>query len=72
MDPNATLARIREIIATPRNWNIWDNANTTDAEELAELVTALDQWISGGGFLPCDWSANTTAPRLGYTGGGFR
>lgn len=26
-----------------------------DAERLAELVQALDQWISRGGFLPKDW-----------------
>ncbi len=48
MDPNETLRRIREIVTT------------RDAHgqrvELCELVRALDGWLTGGGFLPDEWS----------------
>jgi hypothetical protein len=67
MDPNETLARIRELTTLAFEKEI----GRAEAEELAELVMSLDTWISGGGFLPSDWSANST-PRLGYTAGGFR
>lgn len=53
MDPNATLNRIR--ILTARM--LADGApESDDAAELAELVSALDSWILGGGFLPSDWA----------------
>jgi hypothetical protein len=45
MDPNATLAAIRELLAS----------DTPDVIELAELMEALDMWLSRGGFLPTDW-----------------
>lgn len=44
MDPNATLAEIRSITG---DWSqLYANY-----ERLAELVTALDEWYSKGGFL---------------------
>lgn len=43
MDPDATLAEMREAYATG------------DYERCAELADALDQWISRGGFLPREW-----------------
>ncbi len=51
MDPNETLRRIREYTGNP-NYPVaideaWDN--------LIELVDALDQWITRGGFLPSEW-----------------
>lgn len=45
MDPNETLRRIRAAI---RN---------DETGELAELVEALDDWLSGGGFLPSAWGS---------------
>lgn len=45
MDPNATLAAIREITGRDEHAD----------PELAELVDALDQWLSKGGFLPAAW-----------------
>lgn len=54
MDPNATLAEIRLIIA-----RICEGAPfVEDERRLAELVEALDGWISRGGFLPAEWSAS--------------
>jgi len=57
MDPNATLARIRE---TRRQFDAAerDGLNTTAlhlAQELAEAIEDLDAWITRGGFLPDDW-----------------
>jgi hypothetical protein len=65
MDPKATLVRIRELTAElaahPRSIAVysdilserWDLRRCAD--ELAELVTALDEWLSQGGFLPDGW-----------------
>ena len=50
MDPNETLRLIRANV---------DNGERTDVDsyvELVELVHALDDWLSRGGFLPDDWS----------------
>jgi hypothetical protein len=46
MDPNASLAEIRDIIY---------GAADDDFDRLAELVSKLDGWLSRGGFLPVDW-----------------
>ena len=52
MDPNANLSEQLElakaIVAT-------DHPEPEDAERLAELVLALDDWITRGGFLPDSW-----------------
>jgi hypothetical protein len=55
MDPNANLEELRrhaEAVLT-------DKPNMLDyqwrAQRMAELVQALDGWISKGGFLPSDW-----------------
>lgn len=57
MDPNAALKRITEL-----SEDIIQGDNTLDyeslrqrAEELAETVIGLDEWISKGGFLPTAW-----------------
>lgn len=60
MDPNATLYRMldraRAIIAAidEGSENVADDAN-----ELAEAVENLDEWIRRGGFLPDAWDAGT-------------
>lgn len=50
MDPNTTLRAIRVIV---------DRVLTADADaqlwELAELISALDDWIARGGQLPRPW-----------------
>lgn len=55
MDPNATLQELIELAeqvnATPSDGDI----DWADATRLAELVTALDGWLSTGGFLPQRW-----------------
>jgi hypothetical protein len=56
MDPNANLER--QLILAQR---IVDSYNEdglkVDAEELADLVLALNEWIKKGGFLPKEWKA---------------
>lgn len=51
MDPDATLARVRELIA--RLAARPDRSGNDD--ELALRFQALDEWLTGGGFLPRDW-----------------
>jgi hypothetical protein len=50
MDPNAALARIRELILKGDTYEVHE-----DFYELSELVAALDNWITNGGFFPKDW-----------------
>lgn len=49
MDPNETLRQIRALYAP--------GAERTDPDgaELSELVQALDEWLSRGGFPPEEW-----------------
>ena len=46
MDPNATLAEIRAILAS-------DDLELPDYERLADLTAALDEWISRGRLPAC-------------------
>ncbi|MFD7161410.1 hypothetical protein ACFV9C_42965 [Kribbella sp. NPDC059898] len=50
MDPNETLAMIRALVSSQLELEC--------GGELAELVQALDEWMSGGGFLPHDWQVH--------------
>ena len=56
MDPEANLKEQRSIATRIAN-NEYSTAYASipDAERLAELVIALDEWITKGGFLPRDW-----------------
>jgi hypothetical protein len=46
MDPNACLAEIRQIVS---------NFDDDDFPRLADLIAALDGWITDGGFKPTEW-----------------
>jgi hypothetical protein len=59
MDPNAALTGIREVVAKTYTE---DGANPDDTARLCELVEALDDWLTKGGFLPDAW---TPASALG-------
>lgn len=50
MDPNANLAEIRKILAKSD-----EETSILEYERLAELMEALDNWLSQGGFLPEAW-----------------
>lgn len=60
MDPNANLEEQLEIAARILDYSDdpdvpEENIDPDDALRLAELVQALHDWISGGGFLPAKW-----------------
>ena len=56
MDPNANLTEQRQLAQ-----RIIDDEESgqgmskRDADRLAELVIALDEWLSSGGFKPAAW-----------------
>lgn len=51
MDPNANLSEQREIVAAS-----WERQLTrVEIARLGELTSALDGWLSNGGFLPKAW-----------------
>lgn len=50
MDPDVTLARLREL------HNKQELGEPYDPEEFAEQFANLDGWLSHGGFLPYDWA----------------
>ena len=56
MDPNATLAEIRDIVAT----SIQSGNSEWASARLVELVDALDSWLSRGGFAPECWTRTET------------
>jgi len=52
MDPTAALMEIRSITK---------KLSEPDFERLCDLIDALDNWISSGGFLPEDWQKPVSA-----------
>lgn len=55
MDPNETLRLLRLTVKQMRADE--DPAvRKAHADEIAEYVEALDEWLSSGGFLPEAWS----------------
>lgn len=57
MDPNETLRRMRWLVEKI-NGNPPVHYLAAYAEELAELVAAMDGWLSKGGFLPSVWKSS--------------
>jgi hypothetical protein len=55
MDANATLAELRVLTTIMAAGEGTDAEWAADAERVAELFTALDEWIMRHGFLPMDW-----------------
>lgn len=58
MDPDAALARIREIGADIAEEEV---PSVEQAIELAEVICGLDAWLSTGGFLPAAWAGGHLA-----------
>ena len=59
MDPNATLAEIRALVAEINDLYAKGKygAAADRGMDLAERIEALDEWIANGGFLPVSWWA---------------
>lgn len=57
MDPTANLEEQRQIVARLLGDDTISPADTVAlTQRLCDLVEALDQWISKGGFLPTQWA----------------
>ena len=59
MDPDATLALIREALAETAMAADGDSNDDeiAAAHKLRDGVEALDEWLSKGGFLPAAWAS---------------
>lgn len=61
MDPNENLSRQRGIVSDITELRELGEAHVPYGQvavlayELAELVSALDEWLAKGGFLPNRW-----------------
>jgi 3-deoxy-D-arabino-heptulosonate 7-phosphate (DAHP) synthase class II len=60
MDPNQTLANIRAIV---RDLRVTPYAGEIEslADELAQMVTDLDEWLTQGGHQPTEWNQHYQA-----------
>jgi len=69
MDPDATLAIVRETVKTALAYLEIKQVNGRKLNEgedlldtLVEGIDALDAWLSKGGFLPARWSRENRCP----------
>ena len=53
MDPDTVLTDLRELVAMYRDGDVADEL--VWAEQIAENVAALDEWLSKGGHAPSAW-----------------
>lgn len=59
MDPNAALAELDELAVFVASEEIEDlDAFVRSANEMAIKYQALNDWLTGGGFLPTAWDPN--------------
>jgi hypothetical protein len=49
MDPNECLAEIRRLTHS------YHDHGFADGVRMIELVSALDEWLTNGGFKPTEW-----------------
>ena len=58
MDPDAALEELLCLVglaAAPADGEIGELIDGDEVVRVAELVEALDSWLTGGGFLPQRW-----------------
>lgn len=55
MDPNETLSEMLKIADSWQEWGALEFDPETTLDALSDLVLALDNWLSQGGFLPDNW-----------------
>lgn len=53
MDPNATLAQLRDLVAKYDSTSVYWDAE--DMTLTVDLIDALDGWLTCGGYLPDAW-----------------
>lgn len=57
MDPDANLKAQRDLVKSLREGAEYGQPfDEVDVDRLLELVQALDEWVSRGGFLPKAWA----------------
>lgn len=56
MDPNANLIEQRRLTQNLLRGSMSRMERYVSCERLCELVEALDEWLTNGGFLPEAWS----------------
>jgi hypothetical protein len=56
MDPDAALARLRELLAPAAVDALGDDETSAVLDEVCDLFDGLDNWISKGGVLPKAWA----------------
>jgi hypothetical protein len=65
VDPTTTLHRIRELVKQAHA-----DEGIDDAHEFVDLIEALDEWLSQGGFPPTSWTHQLlSTPPLGVLTG---
>ena len=57
MDPNRTLEKLRELTKCVNDEEQVEVEieSVETLTDFAELFEALDEWLTGGGFLPKEW-----------------
>lgn len=60
MDPNVTLAYLRDAIADAMNPDHYTDREVA-VEQIVEYFEDLDNWLTNGGFLPGAWSRGENA-----------
>ncbi|MEU4327740.1 hypothetical protein [Nonomuraea dietziae] len=60
VDPNATLAEIRIMLAFLKEPDLTEDEICMTVLDLTDRIEGLDHWLTIGGFLPVAWAG----PRL--------
>lgn len=66
MDPDAALEELLELadlVTSLLDAEVGKQIDRTDVLRLAELVLAIDAWLTAGGFLPTRWKPATRRSR---------
>lgn len=58
IDPDAALAELRRLASQPITLATRPRTAAHDYQRMAELITALDDWLSTGGYLPQPWTTD--------------
>lgn len=68
MDPNTTLADVRQLAQLVREDGLLPEALQQHAVRLGERFAELDEWLTQGGHVPGDWELSSRATlRLALT-----
>jgi hypothetical protein len=60
MDPDVTLAKLREHVRIMNDDSMSFSTRASHGEWLQEGFERLDAWLSNGGFKPADWACPDT------------